>query len=59
MKRFYNRALNTLKNELKLDELHDDIQDYVNYIEHSNNILISEVARLQPQNDLVKRMVGK
>lgn len=59
MKRFYKRAMDTLKDELKLDELHDDIQDYVGYMEHSNNVLISEVARLQPQNDLVKRMVGK
>lgn len=43
MKRFYDRGIKALK-EKRLDELADDINDYVNYLEHEKSALISELA---------------
>lgn len=59
MKRFYNNAMNALKNKLELDELHDDIQYYVGYLEHCNNVLLSELSRVQPNNTLLKQKIGR
>lgn len=44
MKRNYSKAIDVLI-DIKHRELADDINDYVNYIEHERVVLINELSR--------------
>ena len=46
MKRFYTKCMKILdsrevRNGFYGKEIHDDISDYVNYLEHKNSVLVS------------------
>ena len=58
MKRFYFRAILDVRKHLS-DELADDINNYVEYLEHEKSVLVNEVFKLDKTksgNRLLKRL---
>ena len=46
MKRFYDRSIKALNEELKLKEMAADIESYVNHLKHERDIYLSEIGRI-------------
>lgn len=46
MKRFYDRSIKALIEDLKLREMAADIESYVNHLEHERGIYLAEIDRV-------------
>lgn len=46
MDKFYNRAMDVLKSDPKLKEVHDDIKHHVNNVELQKSLLTGELNRI-------------
>lgn len=56
MKRFYKNALSAVCKGENGTELSEDIDSYVGYLKLQHSVLINELSRVDPKNNLLQRL---